>query len=64
MKRLYSVLVEWKMSGRVHVVADNAEDAIEFVKDIAQQVPLPTDASYVEDSFEVIDDVDLVHEEL
>jgi len=56
--KTYKVPVVWQMYGYVDVVADSLDEAVL----IAEDGPLPTDASYVEGSFEVDHDAFLPEE--
>ena len=47
--KTYKVPVVWQMYGYVDVVADSLTEAVH----IAEDGPLPSDADYVEGSFEV-----------
>jgi len=56
--KTYKIPAVWQMYGYVNVVAESMAEAVL----IAENGPLPTDASYVEGSFEV--DHDAVDEEV
>ena len=47
--KTYKIPVIWQMAGFCTIKAESLEDAIEE----AQDEPLPSDSSYIEDSFEV-----------
>lgn len=50
---VYKVPVVWSMMGYILVDADSSEEAMEYVKAHKNEVPLPANAEYLEDSFEV-----------
>jgi len=56
--KTYKIPVVWQMYGYVNVVAESMAEAVL----IAEDGPLPTDASYVEGSFEVDHDAFLPEE--
>lgn len=56
MKRTWSIPVTWEMYGRVEIEAETKEEAIEIFKDVMQELPLPEESYYVDDSFELSTD--------
>ena len=52
----YKIPCTWTMYGTYEIQANNIEEAAQK----AEHLPLPDDASYIEDSFRV--DADLAHE--
>ncbi len=56
MKRTWSIPVTWEMCGRVEIEAETKEEAIEIFKDVMQELPLPEESYYVDDSFELSTD--------
>ena len=61
MKKTWKIPVTWQMCGYVYVDADKLEDAIESVREDHREYPLPEEATYVEDSFQLSDDdIDLI----
>lgn len=51
MKKTYSVPVTWEVYGRVKVEANSVEEAIEIIKKDENDMSLPTESYYVDDSF-------------
>lgn len=56
MEKTWKIPVTWQMCGYVYVDADKLEDAIESVREDHREYPLPDEATYVEDSFQLSDD--------
>ena len=52
-KMVYKVPVVWSMMGYILVDAECGEDALEYVKQHKNELPLPANAEYLEDSFEI-----------
>ena len=52
----YKVPVVWSMMGYVLVDAEDSDKAMEYVKEHKDELPLPTNGEYLEDSFEVDED--------
>ena len=52
-KMVYKVPVVWSMMGYVLVDAENGEEAMRYAKEHTDELPLPANAEYLEDSFEV-----------
>ena len=52
-KKTYKVPVVWSMMGYVLVDANNETAAMQYVKEHLDEFPLPTNGSYLDDSFEV-----------
>ena len=51
--KTYKVPVVWQMYGYVEVKAESMDKAADVVSNIGYDMPLPSDADYVEGSFEV-----------
>ena len=52
-KMVYKVPVVWSMMGYVLVDAESSEDAKQYAKEHMDEFPLPANAQYLDDSFEV-----------
>ena len=57
-RMVYKVPVVWSMMGYVLVDADSPEEAIEYAKEHKDDLPLPANAQYLEDSFEIDEEGD------
>lgn len=56
---LYSIPCEWKMYGKLHVLAESREKAFEYAEQDAEDCVLPSNGEYLDDSFTVLyDDFD------
>ena len=51
--KTYLVPVVYSMYGRIEIDAESAEDAIMIAENSIDELPLPQDADYLEDSFEI-----------
>ena len=45
--------VSWEVCGFVEVEADSIDDAMDIFKETSDEIPLPTDADYVDGSFDL-----------
>lgn len=57
-RKRFKVPVSWEMCGMIEVVAETKEEALEIVRLSEDDFPLPPDAYYVDDSFELSSDND------
>ena len=62
MSDLFRIPVEYKYFGYVYVEGENIKDAIENAKENLDDLPLPDNPLYVDDSFTIIEDTDLISE--
>ena len=53
MKKAFRFGVSWEMYGEIEIEAETLEEAIAIAKATEDEIPLPTDGDYVDDSFEV-----------
>lgn len=61
--KTFKIPVTWEVYGTVEIQAETAEKALYIAKEIEHQgegLPLPTESEYVDGSFEINDDIDLV----
>ena len=56
MSKVYKVPVVWSMMGYILVDAESSEKAKEYVKEHKNDLSLPINGQYLEDSFEVDED--------
>lgn len=47
----YKIPVEWSMCGMVEIEASSLEEAINIFDETIDDIPLPTDPDYIDDSF-------------
>lgn len=59
---IYLVPVVYSMYGRVEIEADSPERALEIAENSINDLPLPNDADYLEDSFEIDSDGIIIDE--
>lgn len=52
-KMIYKVPVVWSMMGYVLVDAYSSEEAMEYAKNHIDELSLPANAEYIDDSFEI-----------
>lgn len=52
-KMVYKVPVVWSMMGYVLVAAYSGEDAMEYAKEHVDELTLPVNSDYIDDSFEI-----------
>lgn len=62
MSDLFRIPVEYKYFGYVYVEGKNIKDAIENAKENLDDLPLPDNPLYVDDSFTIVEDTDLISE--
>lgn len=55
-EKTFLVPVVYQMYGRVEVKAEDPEEAIRIAENSISELPLPAEASYLEDSYEVDSD--------
>lgn len=51
----YNIPVSWSVSDKVVVEAETLEEAVQFVKDHIEEIPLGTNPEYVDDSYQIDD---------
>ena len=56
----FKVGVTYRVWGTVDVEADTLEQAIEYAKNHKNNIELPVNTEYIEDSFEIDDDVEIM----
>lgn len=54
--KTWKIPVAYEMMGVIEVVADTLAEAMELARDEAGNIPLPDNASYVDDSWELATD--------
>lgn len=47
----YKIPVEWSMCGMVEIEASSLDEAINIFDETIDDIPLPTDPDYIDDSF-------------
>lgn len=60
--KTWTIPVYWTTMGKINVVADTLEEAIELAKDPENEISLPDNGVYLEDSWEPETDIDVVRE--
>lgn len=58
--RRFMVPVTWEMCGTVYAHGETLEEAVEAVRNDPDRYPLPNDGEYIDSSFQVTDDPDLL----
>lgn len=56
--KTFKVGTSYRVWGTIEVEADTLEQAIEYAKQNKRYIELPTNAEYIEDSFEIDDDLE------
>jgi hypothetical protein len=56
----YKIPVEWSVYGTIEVKAKSVEEAVKKAEEEKDDYPLPTENHYIEDTFKVNADLDLV----
>lgn len=61
--RTFKIPVTWEVYGTVEVQAENAASALEraYQIELDEGLPLPTESEYIDGSFEITDDMDLIN---
>lgn len=55
MKRKYSIPVNWSVWDKVDVEAESLEEAIQYVRDNADTIPLGTEPEYIDGTYKIDD---------
>lgn len=58
--RYYKIPVSYSVYGEVEVEANSLEEALEYAKNNIRDLELPDDPQYIEDSYEINDDIELL----
>lgn len=56
----YKIPVSYSVCGEIEVEANSLEEALEYAKDNVRDLELPDEPQYIEDSYEINDDIDLL----
>ena len=60
MKKAFRFGVSWEMYGEIEIEAETLEEAIAIAKATEDEIPLPTDGDYADDSFVIDYDIDVL----
>lgn len=60
--KIFKIPVTWEAYGTVEIQADSAEEALMLAQliETKEGLPLPTEHEYVDGSFEINEDMDLI----
>lgn len=58
--KTFKIAVEWSSYGVISVEAENLEEAIKYAHDNIDELPIPEEWEYLEDSYQINDDKDLL----
>lgn len=56
----YKIPVSYSVCGEVEIEANSLEEALEYAKDNIRDLELPDEPQYIEDSYEINDDIELL----
>lgn len=56
----YKIPVSYSVCGEIEVEANSLEEALKYAKDNVRDLELPDEPQYIEDSYEINDDIDLL----
>lgn len=56
----YKIPVSYSVCGEIEVEANSLEEALEYAKDNVRDLKLPDEPQYIEDSYKINDDIDLL----
>lgn len=56
MKKTWKIPVTWEVCGEVDIEANSLEEAVEIFKEKSDEIPLPEQSFYVDDSFKLTTD--------
>ena len=52
MKEFFKIPVEWSVYSFVEIEAESIEEAVKIFDETEEEIPLPTEAEYIEGSFQ------------
>lgn len=56
----YKIPVEWSVSAEITIEADSLEKAVEIAMRDIDDIVLPTDTTYIDSSFRIVNEPDLL----
>lgn len=51
MSKIFKIPVEWSVYATVEIEAESLEEAVKIFDETIDEIPLPTDCDYIDDSF-------------
>lgn len=58
--KTFKIPVSWEVYGTVEIEANSVEEALQIAIDTQDDLPLPTDGDYIDGSFKIDSEIELI----